>query len=238
MESIRCVKDGQVRLISETPTSSKIELKSYDGYNNVVKLLDDVTSTLYNNTKLVSKVQNIKIEDIKRHMKIQPTDDPTEYQLTNINYPNILKQEENQTVEESNEINEKIGVSKQNEFIVGKSKSNVSSLKNTNWSQSTNENSFNDEKYYELFIKKDKNNYYSQYWLSSRCIFVNSKYAEFGARFVVNDRIFVDYFCFSSAGDYFYNCSFRPILTLNSNIQIDTTNAREGSKSSPYNIKL
>ena len=55
------VKDGQVRLISETPTSSKIELKSYDGYNNVVKLLDDVTSTLYNNTKLVSKVQNIKI---------------------------------------------------------------------------------------------------------------------------------------------------------------------------------
>ena len=232
------VKDGQVRLISEIPTSSTIELKGYNGYNNAVKLLDGVTSTLYNNTKLVSKVQNIKVEDIKRHMKIQPKDDPTEYQLTNINYPNILKQEENQTVEESNEINEKIGVSKQNEFIVGKSKSNVSSLKNTNWSQSANEDSFSYEKYYELFIKQDTNNYYSKYWLSSRCVLANSKYAGFGGRFIDNGRIFVDYFCFSSGGDYPYKCSFRPIITLNSNIQIDTTNAGEGTKSSPYNIKL
>ncbi len=232
------VIDEQVRLISDTPTTSTIEFKGYDGYNNVVKLLDDAASILYNNENLASKVQNIKIEDIKKHMKIQPTDDSTEYPLTNINYPNILKQEENQTVEENNVIKDKIGVSKQNEFIIGKSRSNTSSLKNTNWSQNTKEDSFKDEKYYKLFIKEDENNYYSKYWISSRCIFANSKYAGFGGRFIDSGRIFVDYFCFSSGGDYSYNCAFRPIITLKSNVQIDIANSGEGTENNAYNIKV
>ena len=86
------VKDGQVRLISEVPTTSKIALSGYNGYNNSVKLLDDTSSTLYNNSKLASKVQNLKIEDITAHMKTQPTEDTTEYTPTNINYPKILEQ--------------------------------------------------------------------------------------------------------------------------------------------------
>ena len=55
------IKDGQVRLISELPTTSKIILNGYNGYNNAVKLLDDTCSILYTNKKLASKVQNIKI---------------------------------------------------------------------------------------------------------------------------------------------------------------------------------
>ena len=35
------VKDGQVRLISEVPTTSKIKLKGYNVYNNELKILDD-----------------------------------------------------------------------------------------------------------------------------------------------------------------------------------------------------
>ena len=62
------VKDGQVRLISELPTNSKITLSSYNGYNNAVKLLDDTCSTLYTNKQLASKVQNLKIEDITEKM--------------------------------------------------------------------------------------------------------------------------------------------------------------------------
>ena len=44
-------------------------------------------------------------------MTTQPTEDVTEYKPTNIKIPNILKQEENQTVEGS--ITNKIGLSEQ-----------------------------------------------------------------------------------------------------------------------------
>ncbi len=50
------------------PTTSKITLKGYNGYNNAVKLLDDTCNTLYTNKQLASKVQNIKIEDIQDKM--------------------------------------------------------------------------------------------------------------------------------------------------------------------------
>ena len=62
------VKDGQVRLISESSTTSKIMLNGYNGYNNAVKLLDDICSTLYNNSKLASNVKNFKLEDIQDKM--------------------------------------------------------------------------------------------------------------------------------------------------------------------------
>ena len=130
------VKDGQVRLISELPTTSTIALKGYNGYNNAVKLLDDTCSTLYSNSKFASKVQNLKIEDITAYMKTQPTEDTTEYKLTNINYPKILEQEENQTVENS-VTNNKLGVSEQHDFVTtGKATSATSTLKKTFWSKS------------------------------------------------------------------------------------------------------
>ena len=62
------IQNGQVRLISEVPTTVKITLKGYNGYNNAVKLLDDTCNTLYNNSKLASKVQNLKMEDIQDKM--------------------------------------------------------------------------------------------------------------------------------------------------------------------------
>ena len=62
------VKDGQVRLISDVPTTSSITLGGYNGYNNAVKLIDDTCSMLYNNSKLANKVQNLKIEDVQDKM--------------------------------------------------------------------------------------------------------------------------------------------------------------------------
>ena len=92
------VQNGQVRLISENPTTSKIELYGYNGYNNAVKLIDDACSTLYTNKKLASKVQNLKIEDITKYMKNQPTLDTSTYSPTNKYYPEILLKEKEQIV--------------------------------------------------------------------------------------------------------------------------------------------
>ena len=88
-------KTGAVRLISATPTDKTIVLYGYDGYNNAVKLLDDVCSTLYN-SKLATKVQNLKIEDIqdkmkeKDYSKLYSEYGKTPIQPENKKYPSIL----------------------------------------------------------------------------------------------------------------------------------------------------
>ena len=148
-------KEGNVRLISATPTTKKIELYGYNGYNNAVKLLDDACSTLYTNKKLSSKVQNIKIEDITKYMKTNPTDDTTVYNPTNINYPKILEQEENQIVDKTTSNSTKFDVNSQQGWVIGKDISAASSLKKTYWVQrENNADVFKNGKYFELYIKR------------------------------------------------------------------------------------
>ena len=223
------VKDGQVRLISELPTTSKITLSGYNGYNNAVKLLDDTCSTLYSNSKLASKVQNLKIEDITVYMKTQPTEDTTEYKPTNINYPKILEQEENQTVENS-VTNNKLGVSEQHDFVTtGKATSATSTLKKTYWNKSMTSEDFKDSKYYELLINNGSN--YDTYWMSSRCVSADSSYAHFNVRRVYSGYVGAITLCNSRDDEISYAYAFRPVITLNSNVQIDVANSKDGSTS-------
>ncbi len=226
------VQNGQVRLISEAPTTKKIELYGYNGYNNAVKLIDDVCSTLYTNTKLANKVQNLKIEDITKHMKAQPTEDTTPYSPTDIKYPKILETEENQTVVNST-TNNKLGGSSQDSFVTGNDTSATSTLKKTYWNQTMNNtDSFTDSKYYELFINNGSN--YATYWMSSRCVYASSGGAGFYVRGVDSgDVLALDLY---NSDDFEYPCgyAFRPVITLNSNVQVTSGS---GSSESPFNIQ-
>ena len=226
------VQNGQVRLISETPTTSKIELYGYNGYNNAVKLIDDACSTLYTNKQLASTVQNLKIEDITKHMKAQPTEDTTPYSPTKIKYPKILENEENQTVVNST-TNNKLGVSSQESFVTGNDISATTTLKKTYWSQTMNNtDSFKDSKYYELFINNGSN--YPTYWMSSRCVRAGFNYALFLVRYVGFGRVDANGLYYSDGDEYSRDCAFRPCITLNSNIQVTSGN---GSSESPFNIQ-
>ena len=214
------VQNGQVRLISETPTTSKIELYGYNGYNNAVKLLDDTCSTLYNNSKLASKVQNLKIEDITKYMPTQPTEDTTPYSPTNKYYPEILLKEKGQTVNETT--GTELNLSQQTEFINQKTKTQGDSwtLKKTIWIQNMNNtDSFKDIKYYKLFINNVSN--YSTYWMSSRCIDAYSDLAGFNVHIVGNGNINTEpnSLCNSLGSERSCAYAFRPVITLNSNVQ-------------------
>ena len=226
------IQNGQVRLISETPTTSKIELYGYNGYNNAVKLIDDACSTLYTNKQLASTVQNLKIEDITKYMKIQPTEDSTQYLPTNIKYPKILETEENQTVEKTNSTSTKLGVSSQESFVTGNDISSTTTLKKTYWFRSMNNtDSFIDNKYYELFTNNGKD--YPTYWISSRCVVANSDYADFDVRAAGPGNVGACYL-YRSGIDNSFDFAFRPCITLNSNVQVTSGN---GSSSSPFGIK-
>lgn len=228
-------KTGAVRLISATPTSSTVTLEGYNGYNNAVKLLDDACSTLYN-SKLATKVQNLKIEDITKHMTTQPTEDTTEYHPENINYPKILEQEKNQTVVKSTTEN-KLEVSSQSIFVTGYDTSATSTLKNNYWYKTMSANDFdgeNKEMYYKLFIKNGEENY-DTYWMSSRCISAHSDYANFYVRRVNSGNVDAYYLCNSNDGRELSNdYAFRPCITLNSNVQVTSG---DGSERTPFEIK-
>ncbi len=222
------IQNGQVRLISETPTTSKIELKGYNGYNNAVKLLDDTCSTLYNNSKLANKVQNLKIEDITKYMNIKPTEDTTEYSPVNKYYPIILSKEKGQIV--NGTIGIELNVSEQKEFInqTGRAQVNSCTIKKTYWSQiMNNTDSFTNNKYYQLFINNGSN--YPIYWIASRCIDSDTRNSFFDIHFVNsgNVRACTLYSTTNSESTSSYN--FRPVVTLNSNVQIDTSTSGDGS---------
>ena len=220
------VQNGQVRLISEVPTESKIELKGYNGYNNAVKLIDDACSTLYTNSKLANKVQNLKIEDITKYMTTPPTLDTTEYSPTNKYYPEILLKEKGQTVNETT--GTELDLSEQTEFINQTTKTQVSSwtLKTTYWNQSMNStDSFTDSKYYELFIENNGSNY-STYWMSSRCVDASSNLASFIVRRVDSGDVDANVLCNSRDSKASRDYAFRPVITLNSNVQIVSGNGK------------
>ena len=226
---------GQVRLISATPTKSTIALSGDNGYNNAVKLLDDACSTLYN-SKLATKVQNLKIEDITKHMTTQPTEDTTEYHPENINYPKILEQEKNQTVVKSTTEN-KLEVSSQSIFVTGYDTSATSTLKSNFWYKKTMSaedfDGENKEMYYKLFIDNESN--YLTYWMSSRCVHARSDRAYFEVRYVDSGVVSADGLYDSNGNKVvFTGYAFRPCITLNSNVQVTSGN---GTESTPFEIK-
>ena len=226
------VKDGQVRLISELPTTSKITLNGYNGYNNAVKLLDDTCSTLYTNKQVASKVQNLKIEDIQDKML------ETDYSKfdsnygkafipTNRYYPNMLIKEKEQKV--NGTAGTELGLSEQIELINQTTKPQATSLeiKYIYWNKTMTTNDFKDGKYYELFINNGSN--YSKYWMSSRCVNASSDYALFYVRYVDSDSVGAHRLYISDGNESLYAFAFRPVITLNSNVQIDTANSGDGT---------
>ena len=227
-------KTGAVRLISATPTSSTVTLEGYNGYNNGVKLLDDACSTLYN-SKLATKVQNLKIEDITKHMTTQPTEDTTEYHPENINYPKILEQEKNQTVVKSTTEN-KLEVSSQSIFVTGYDTSATSTLKNNCWIKTMSANDFdgeNKEMYYKLFINNGEKNY-NTYWMSSRCVGPVDDGADFGVRVVGLGWVEANFLYYPDGYENPVDDAFRPVITLNSNVQVTSG---DGSERTPFEIK-
>ena len=236
------VKDGQIRLISEVPTTSTITLSGYNGYNNAVKLLDDTCNTLYTNKKLANKVQNIKIEDIQDKMV------ETDYSKFTSNYgktftpsykyyANILTQEKEQKV--NGTAGTELGLSEQTELINQTTKPQATSLeiKYTYWRNKTmTTNDFKNSKYYELFINNGSN--YLVYWMSSRCVYAYSRSAGFYVRIVSSGNVNANVLCNSDDSEYPRASAFRPVITLNSNVQIDTVNSGNGSTANDgYAIK-
>jgi len=240
------VKDGKVRLISDRPTTSKITLYGAKGYNNAVYLLDKTCKTLYNNSKLASNVQNLKIEDIQDHLAYDYKQYPNSYVDTGKyggtkeyteerSYPNIFAKEKTGWVggiqgtelslsEQTTPINETKTTA--NEKI---------KITQTDWENLMFINDFDGdskEMYYKLFINNGRN--YPTYWMSSRCVHAYSDYATFDVRLVKSGDVCAFDLYNSRGREGIFDYAFRPCITLNSNVQVTSGN---GTESTPFEIK-
>ena len=240
------VKDGKVRLISDRPTTSKITLYGAKGYNNAVYLLDKTCKTLYNNSKLASNVQNLKIEDIQDHLAYDYTQSTnlnvdtgkyggTKEYTTHKNYPNIFAKEKTGWVGETQ--GTELSLSEQTTPI-NETKTTANEkikITQTYWWKKMSINDFDGdskEMYYKLFINNGSN--YPTYWMSSRCVNARSGDAAFDVRFVYSGFVYANYL-FTSGGNVLSNgYAFRPCITLNSNVQVTSGN---GTESTPFEIK-
>ena len=226
------VKEGQVRLISELPTTSTIALSGYNGYNNAVKLIDDTCNVLYSNSKLASKVQNLKIEDIQEKMVETNYSNITadygkKFTPAHKYYPSILTKQNDEKVHGIT--GKEWSLSEQTELLNQTSELQANSLevKYTYWNKAMSIDDFKDNIYYELFINNGSN--YSTYWMSSRCVDANSYNAAFDVHIVNSGYVNAGGLYFSYDNEYPIVCAFRPIITLNYNVQIDTENSKDGS---------
>ena len=217
------VQNGQVRLISETPTTSKIELYGYNGYNNAVKLLDDICSTLYNNSKLASNVKNFKLEDIQDKMVEKDYSNFNsnylkKYSINGRYYPDIL-------------LKDKIGLSEQNDLISQEKNQQADELyvEYTYWYKpDMGAGEFNNPKYFELFINNNGKSY-EPYWMSTRCISAYNGYANYSVRYMLYGNIHAFDLYNSDNKERQDKHALRPIITLKSNVRLDATKSGDGS---------
>lgn len=240
------VENGQVRLISATPTKSQIALYGYNAYNNGVKLLDDVCNVLYN-SKSVSKVQNLKIEDIQNKMKEKDYSKITSkygsvFSPAGNYYPSILIKEKGQEVTDSDITTNgtKLDLSEQFEFQKQDSEiqADTWNLKYTIWEKEMNVDDFTESNYYKLFIRDNSENY-PEYLLSSRCVYAYSDRAYFYIRRINTGKVSARNM-YDSLGNSLEEVkySFRPVITLNSDVQLDTEKSGDGSNAdNAYVIK-
>ena len=234
------IQNGQVRLISEVPTASKITLYGANGYNNAVYLLDKTCKTLYNNSKLASNVQNLKIEDIQKYL----TYDYTQYESSEVDtgkyggtktysdenyryYPNLFLREKTGCVDGTQGI--ELNLSEQTKPINEVSMQAEMNIKvtQTYWYKVMEEKDFINSIYYYLFVKNGNDN--QAYFMSSRCVGAYSDGAYFGIRHMYNGYIGASSPYRSHNGNTYGENSFRPVITLNSNVQIDAANSGDGS---------
>ena len=241
------IVDGQVRLISDAPTTSEVCLCSFDGYNNAVYLIDEVCKTLYSGDK--GRATSLKIEDIEKYL----TYDYTQYANPDVDtgkyggtkeytsddsryYPSIFAGETTGWVDDTRGTT--YGRSQQNSLINQTSANKATSkikVTQTHWDKSMVASDFinfstNDNIYYKLFINNGSN--YSPYWLASRCVDAYSDSAEYKMHIVWNGRMDSSSLYGTFGSNYYDEHGVRPVVSLNSGITVDTSDTTKDGTTS------
>ena len=194
-------KNGTVDLISDSPTTDRLQLTGAIGYNNGVTLLNNICNTLYGNADLEANARSVNIEDLQDKMDLSVwnyKEDITSeghkygefYEYTG-EFPSMIK--EDIKFENNCKSFNILDFNDQNSAISGPE---TLMLKNTVWNNELSKENFkkvetrsnpNDSDIYYTLLYK---NYI---WFATRSIyFWNNNFAYFGLM-INNNRIYIAY---------------------------------------------
>ncbi len=241
------IAGNEMTLISENPTTYTLRLYGYEGYNNGVKLLNDLCKKCYSSKELGTEARSIKIEDIEGLKIYEPTSYKTgsykngeTYPITSSTYrniPNIYSNEKGAVV--NGEAGNKLGLSEQEQWYSGYTETsnvNTLSVKYTyyyySWSSLTIPS-----RYKELIVPSS-----GYYWVASRCVNFRGSNAYFSVFSVYSGGVGAGNLLSSYTYRGYVNYSVRPVVTINLDnidlkLQEDDGTVLGSSETSPIAIK-
>lgn len=241
--------DGSVDLVSESSTKTLMNLKGTVGYNNGVYILNDICEKQYSNTKLGITARSINIEDYEKNLTEQGEKTRADYVegSTNVQYgktkkyeikasyyPKLYEKENGSGI--NSDTTKQDGISQSDDgyrqlTTEAQGKADISGLTVT-------------QTLYSIFVTEENFNNISSllsvsstsdiFWIASRFITCQPNYAGFGLLRGGNTIGGFSNYISTSFGATEYGNLIRPIVPLNSNIQI--TGGR-GTSDEPYTIQ-
>ncbi len=247
--------DGSIELISDTTLGADVYFRAFLGYNNSVFAINDICESQYSSKNLNVKSRSINKKDIERIFNdtgIKAKNEYTGYgkiytfnSYNNKYYPDLYKYENDSGVDSTTLKTD--GIESYETYsgyqngitynTYGKAGSNGLTVRQSFYFFSVPQSYVKDVTLYNMIFKKDM-----VYWLSSRSIVAEED--ENRACFMI-DNIYETYIngtaIFKSDGyaeedDY----DLRPLVSLDCNIKIDTSNKNKDGKTpdTAWDIKL
>lgn len=210
---------GEIKLIPTNLSSMNLTVYGENGYNNIVKLLNDICNTLFSDEEKGVKARNINITDIEKIAsnidELKGDNYNTEKAYSQATYPEIISAGSNENSQEK--------------FVTGHRTSVELVTKQT---------------YYQGQIQYKNQNYSNilptgTYWLSSRAVQNSANTADFYGRIITvngNGITLSGTKMYDSAGNATETKTYSilPIIIINNNAVITDGN---GSQGKPFYIK-
>ena len=216
---------GRVDLISEEPTSQRVDFQGARGYNNGVYVINDICRSLYSNSSLGIEARSLDLKDIEDKMNATGKAERDKY--TNAvkygetktygsgynKYPNLYAQENGSGINTETVKTDGIDVSA-DWYSSPTTEDSSTAEEGLTVTQTyygfdnTPSSYFDDQEFYNMIFNTGSN-----YWLASRYASCSSSYALFGLRYVFNSILSANLMFRSNGNAVGYNyrpspCSF------------------------------
>ena len=234
--------DGTVDIVSSKQTNGVVYLGNYNGYNNGVKLLNDLCKELYSNSQKGAVGRSIALEDIERTLtqtakKVieKYSNGYAEYNKVeetpyteNTLYPNIYQYEKYSKIDGNIKYNG-LKLSEQDKFYEGATKAESLQPTQTFWSQNHNfmlrafegNNTGAMNKLYNLILPNAENTYY---WIATRSIQIYSGVCWYGIRYIAEGGVNAHWLLSSNTDEAHASYYIRPVVNIKKSLlkQTDT----------------
>ena len=250
---LKVYENGKIDIIGD-PTTYTVRFGGATGYNNGVYVMHDICKTLYSNSIHGIEARSVSLEDFENNLtqvgrnardSYDYSGNSPQYGHTNYEkwgsaytkryYPNIYAKENGSGIDTQNGAVKTDGIN-------DTAKDEIDNSTGANAYKQATTGLTTKETYYNLSINSTNygtayNVLYNNdtYWIASRCVGCVSGAAAFGLRLASNGFGALTMFESNKSPDDFY-CCLRPVVTLNSNIQVIASNSASSSTGIPHHI--